>query len=161
MWHAKCAASVRQPIFLTTRPARRPPPRAGDWKQYTKRDGRKWYYNTTTKKMTWIVPDEFKVRRAHARVLRACSIARGVPNSSATRFVPSANCAERHPPHTPVDRPLSPMPTRPATDSGARRAQSRTANRFLLHKRTKRSGQSSQSCPGHARGRRARRPVMY
>jgi hypothetical protein len=32
----------------------------GDWKQYTKRDGRKWYYNTETKSMQWAIPDEFK-----------------------------------------------------------------------------------------------------
>ena len=26
---------------------------AGPWKEYVKNDGRKWYYNTETSKMTW------------------------------------------------------------------------------------------------------------
>mmetsp|Transcript_23731 Transcript_23731/g.60688 ORF Transcript_23731/g.60688 Transcript_23731/m.60688 type:complete len:159 (-) Transcript_23731:212-688(-) len=32
----------------------------GVWKEYIKSDGRKWYYNTETRKMTWMVPDEIK-----------------------------------------------------------------------------------------------------
>jgi hypothetical protein len=33
--------------------------KAGDWKEYIKSDGRKWYYNVETKKMQWKVPEEF------------------------------------------------------------------------------------------------------
>jgi len=32
---------------------------AGPWKEYVKNDGRKWYYNTETSKMTWTKPQEF------------------------------------------------------------------------------------------------------
>jgi len=32
----------------------------GDWKMYTKSDGRVWYYNVGTGKMQWATPDEFK-----------------------------------------------------------------------------------------------------
>jgi hypothetical protein len=34
--------------------------KAGVWKEYVKADGRKWYYNTDTKKQTWVQPEEFK-----------------------------------------------------------------------------------------------------
>jgi len=32
----------------------------GDWKEYTKADGRKWYYHIPSGKMQWAVPDEMK-----------------------------------------------------------------------------------------------------
>jgi len=32
---------------------------AGEWKEYIKADGRKWYYNTESGKMQWAVPEEF------------------------------------------------------------------------------------------------------
>ena len=33
---------------------------AGVWKEYIKKDGKKWYFNTETKIQTWKVPDEIK-----------------------------------------------------------------------------------------------------
>ena len=32
----------------------------GDWKEYTKSNGKKWYYQISTGKMQWTVPDEFR-----------------------------------------------------------------------------------------------------
>jgi hypothetical protein len=32
----------------------------GDWKEYTKADGKKWYYHIPSGKMQWAVPDEMK-----------------------------------------------------------------------------------------------------
>ena len=32
----------------------------GDWKEYTKADGRKWYYHVPSGKMQWTVPEEIK-----------------------------------------------------------------------------------------------------
>ena len=50
---------------------------AGVWKEYIKNDGRKWYYNTETKKQTWIVPDEIKKLDEVSAAAKAKNEARG------------------------------------------------------------------------------------
>ena len=50
---------------------------AGDWKEYLKSDGRKWYYNVETKKMQWKVPEEFEKLDAIAAAAAAKNEARG------------------------------------------------------------------------------------
>ena len=49
----------------------------GVWKEYIKADGRKWYYNTETKKQTWIVPDEIKKMDEISAAAAAKNEARG------------------------------------------------------------------------------------
>ena len=51
--------------------------KAGDWKEYIKNDGRKWYYNVETKKMQWTVPEEFVKLNEIAAAAAAKNEARG------------------------------------------------------------------------------------
>ena len=39
----------------------------GDWKEYTKSNGKVWYYQISTGKMQWTVPDVFKEAMAEGR----------------------------------------------------------------------------------------------
>eukprot|EP00325_Prymnesiales_sp_UTEX-LB-985_P008206 CAMPEP_0174711618 /NCGR_PEP_ID=MMETSP1094-20130205/12882_1 /TAXON_ID=156173 /ORGANISM="Chrysochromulina brevifilum, Strain UTEX LB 985" /LENGTH=155 /DNA_ID=CAMNT_0015910581 /DNA_START=32 /DNA_END=499 /DNA_ORIENTATION=+ len=50
---------------------------AGVWKEYIKNDGRKWYYNTETGKMQWIVPEEFVKLDEVSAAAAAANSARG------------------------------------------------------------------------------------
>lgn len=57
-----------------------PAKKASDWKEFTAPDGRKYYYNSSTKVSSWTMPDELKKGSDTPSAVKASPAAHGTPS---------------------------------------------------------------------------------
>ncbi len=57
-----------------------PAKKTSDWKEFTAPDGRKYYYNSSTKVSSWTMPDELKKGSDTPSAAKASPAAHGTPS---------------------------------------------------------------------------------
>lgn len=68
--------------------------KASDWKEFTAPDGRKYYYNSTTKVSSWTMPDELKKGSETPSAAKASPAAHGTPSIQVQPGIPGHHACD-------------------------------------------------------------------
>ena len=71
-----------------------PVKKTSDWKEFTAPDGRKYYYNSTTKVSSWTMPDELKKGSETPSAAKASPAAHGTPSIQVQPGIPGHHACD-------------------------------------------------------------------